>query len=162
MTEKKTTKTAAASKATPATAPAQEAASAFSERVTEGAREFVKRSASTAKDRTEGAYDASKRYTANVEDFLVRAARGYADILGNVADAAYTNVNHTIATAEKLAEAKSVSDAMQIQADYVRESASRNMENARSAFDYAREVVVENTETLRETASKLVTSNKAA
>ena len=156
MTQKKTK---AAAK--PAAA-AQDAANAFSDRVTEGARELVKRSASTAKERTDGAYDASKRYTANIEDFLVRAARGYADILGNVADAAYTNVNHSIATAEKLAEAKSVSDAMQIQAEYVRESASRNMENVRSAFDYARDVVTENTETLRETASKLVTTNKAA
>ncbi|MCH2163881.1 MAG: phasin family protein [Marinovum sp.] len=158
MTEAKTAKAApkAAKKATVADD------SKFADRLTEGAREFVKRSVATAQERTEGAYDASKRYTSNVEGFLVRAARGYADILGNVADATYTNMNHSIATAEKLAEAKTLSDAMQIQMDFVRESSSRNMETMRSAYDFVREGVTEASAELRDTATKAWSGEKAA
>ena len=44
--------------------------------------------------------------------------------------------------------------------DYVREQYNSNMENARSAFDYVRETVTENTETLRDTASKVWSGDK--
>ena len=87
----------------------------FTDRLTEGAREFVKRSTATAKERTDTAFETTKKYNADMEDVLVRAARGYVNILGNIAEAAYVNVNRGIATAEKLAAVKSVSEAMEIQ-----------------------------------------------
>ena len=128
-------------------------ADAISTRVADGAREMVKRSTATAKERTEDLFTSSKKYNADMENMLVRAAHGYANILGSIAEAAYVNVNRGIATAEKLAEAKSISEAMQIQADYVREQSACSMDNARSAMEYVRDVVTENTESLRETAT---------
>ena len=122
-------KTTKAAKATAKAA--KEDAETLGARLTDGTREFVKRSTETAKERTENMYDASKRYNEGLEDVLVRAAKGYTDVLGNLADAAYANVNHTFAAAEKMAEAKSISEAAQIQADYVREQATANMENVR-------------------------------
>lgn len=154
MTEK-TAKTTKAAKSV------KEDAETFGTRLTEGAREFVKRSASTAKERTDGAYDASKRYNSDLEDLLVRAAKGYTDVLANIAEATYANANHALAAAEKIAEAKSVSDAMQIQSEFVREYASNNVENVRSAYDYVRDVVTTNGEQLRDTTSKMFNSKAA-
>ncbi len=149
-----------AKKETAAKAAAEE--NKMADRLTDGAREFVKRSTATAKERTDDVYSSTKKYNADLESMLVRAAHGYANILGSIAEAAYVNVNRGIATAEKLAEAKSVSDAIQIQQDYVREQTNCSMNNARSAFEYVRDVVTENGETLRENATKMWKNDKAA
>lgn len=155
MTKKTTTtdKTASAKKADENT---------VTDRIAEGAREMVKRSTSTVQERADDIFTTSKKYNANLENTLVRAAHGYANILGSIAEAAYVNVNRGIATAEKLAEAKSISDAMQIQADYVREQSTCSLNNARSAFEYVRDVVTENGEALRDNATKIIRSEKAA
>ncbi|MEM7240883.1 MAG: phasin family protein [Pseudomonadota bacterium] len=153
---------AAAAKVQNTAKAAVEQTSTIVNRVTDGARDLVKRSSANAKDRTDGIYDASKKYNTNLETFLVRAAKGYTDVLGNIADAAYANVNHSIATAEKLAEAKSVSEAVQIQLDFVREYASNNLENVRASYGYVQEQVTENSQFVRENAMNLFNANKAA
>ena len=134
----------------------------FSDRLSEGAREMVKRSTATAKERAENAYTSTKKYNADLESVLVRAAKGYVNILGNIAEATFVNVNRGIAAAEKMAEAKSFSDAVQIQSDYVREQSECSLNNARSAAEYVLDVVTENGEALRDTASKMWKSDKAA
>ena len=158
MTEKteKTTKVTAAAEKTKA------AAEGFGDRLAEGARELVKRSTATAKERTETVYTSTKKYNAELENVLTRAAHGYANILGNIAEAAYVNVNRGIEAAERLAGAKSFAEAIEIQSDYVREQLACSMNNARSAFEYVRDVVSENGEMLRDNASKMWKSDKAA
>ena len=131
-------------------------------RVAVGAREFVKRSTATVKERTDDVYASSQQYNTDIENVLVRAAQGYANILGSLAEATYVNVNRGIETAEKLAEAKSLSEAMQIQTEYVREQSTCSLENARSAFEYVRDVVTENGEALRDNANKMWRADKAA
>ena len=157
----KTAKTAAPQTANPA-ADAATDENTVATRVTDGAREMVKRSTSTVKERADDIYSSSKKYNADLENVLVRAAHGYANILGNIAEATYVNVNRGIAAAEKLAEAKSLSEAMQVQSDYVREQSACSVENARSAFEYVRDVVSENGEALRENATKMMRTDKAA
>ncbi|MFK7751546.1 MAG: phasin family protein [Sedimentitalea sp.] len=122
-------------------------------KVTEGAREMVKRSTATVKERTDDLYEGSKKYNTQLEDTLKSAAAGYSNILGNFADAAYANLNHTIAAVEKLVEAKSVSEAMQIQADFVREHTTQNMDHARNAFEYVRDVATDTATSVRESYS---------
>ena len=155
MTEK-TTKAKSAAKAPVADE------NTLTDRITDGAREFVKRSTSSAKERTDSAFNSSKQYNADLENLLVRAARGYVNILGNFAEAAYVNVNRGIEAAEKLADAKSLSEAMEIQSTYVREQSTCSMNNARSAMEYMRDVVTEGGETLRDNATKMWKSDKAA
>ncbi|MEM7060530.1 MAG: phasin family protein [Pseudomonadota bacterium] len=154
MTETKATKT---TKNAAAKAPAE---TTFSERLTSGLSEAVLRSTATAKERTDDLYDSSKRLNAQIEDRLVRAAKGYVDVLGNINDFVYANLNQTYATAEKVVAAKSFSEAFQIQADCMRERSSNTMEDLRSAYDYASDVVSSNTEELRENASQLWNSAK--
>ena len=132
-------------------------------KVTEGAREFVKRSTGSVHERVENLHETSKTYNAQLEDTLKRAASGYANILGGIADAAFANVNHTLAAVEKLAEAKSVSEAVKVQSDFVREHTAQNMEHVRSAYDYVRDVASENMTSVREGYAKMwPTSGKKA
>jgi len=138
-----------------ATKTATDTATEATSKVTEGAREFVKRTTETAHERVEGMYESTKTYNTQLESTLKRAAAGYANILGGIADAAFANVNHTLAAVEKLAEAKTASDAMKIQADYVREHSAQNMEHVRSAYDYVREVAADGTASVREGYSKV-------
>ena len=102
------------------------------DRVTDGAREMVMRTTSTAKERAEGMFETSQQYNKSLESTLVRAAQGYANILGNMAEAAFVNVNRGIDAAEKLAGAKSLKDAMDVQTTYVREQSECSMNNALS------------------------------
>lgn len=159
MTKK--TETTAKTAASKVKAAAEE--NKIADRVAEGAREFVMRSTSTAKERADNVYETTQKYNADLEDMLVRAAKGYTNILGNIAEAAFVNVNRGINAAEKLAESKSLSEAMQVQSDYVREQSTCSMNNARAAVEYMRDVVVEGSESVRETATKVWKStNKAA
>jgi hypothetical protein len=127
-------------------------------KVTEGAREFVKRTAGSAQERAEGVYETTKTYNTQLESTLKRAASGYANILGGIVDAAFANVNHTLAAVEKLADAKTPSDALKVQADFIREHSAQNMEHARSAYDYVRDVASEGTQSLREGYAKMMPS----
>ena len=108
MTKK--TETTAKTAASKVKAAAEE--NKIADRVAEGAREFVMRSTSTAKERADNVYETTQKYNADLEDMLVRAAKGYTNILGNIAEAAFVNVNRGINAAEKLAESKSLSEAI--------------------------------------------------
>jgi len=132
------------------------------DRVTDGAREMVMRTTSTAKERAEGMFETSQQYNKSLENTLVRAAQGYANILGNMAEAAFVNVNRGIDAAEKLAGAKSLKDAVDVQTTYVREQSECSINNARAAFEYVREVATENGEAIRDTATSMWKSDKAA
>lgn len=155
MTNAKKTETTA--KAT--TKAVQENATEMTSRVAEGAREFVKRTTETVQERAESAYETSKTYNNQMEEQLKRAASGYANILDSLASAALSNLNHTLNAVEKLAEAKSVSEAVEIQTTYVREHTAKNMEHARSAYDYVRDVTSENASSLRDGYAKLWPTN---
>ncbi len=155
MTNAKKTETTA-KKATKAV---QDSATEMTSKVTSGAREFVKRTTETVQERAEGAFETSKTYNSQMEETLKRAASGYANMLGGIAEAAFSNLNHTLDAVEKLADAKSVSDAVEIQTTYVREHTAKNMEHARSAYDYVRDVATEATGDLRDGYSKMWSAN---
>ena len=76
-------------KKTEAKAKATEDKATVAEKMTDGAREAVKRSTATVKERADDVYKSTKTYNADLEKVLVRAAHGYANILGNIVDAAY-------------------------------------------------------------------------
>ncbi|MEM9332055.1 MAG: phasin family protein [Pseudomonadota bacterium] len=123
-------------------------------KIADSAREFVKRSAATAKERSDNLYEGSTKLNSGIEKVLSRAVTGYVGFLGNLAEATHANVDHALTTAEKLAAAKTLSEAAQIQADYVRENTSANVERVRAAVNSTREVVMEGAEVVRENVTK--------
>lgn len=126
------------------------------------ARDFVKRGASTAKERAETVHDGAAKLTDGVEKFAASFVAGYANFSRGLLDATLANVQHTLTTVEKIAGAQSFNEAVQIQADFVRENASANIERARSAAETAKTTVVEGAKTVQAEIGKLYTFDKKA
>ena len=93
---------------------------------------------------------------------MSRLVTGYVGILSEIADASRANTLHTLAMIEKLAQAKSVTEAGQIQVDFVREYATANYDRARNAFAQTREVVTEGAEAIREGVAEVLPIAKKA
>ncbi len=131
-------------------------------KIADGAREFVTRTAASAKERTESAYEGAQKFNSGLEKTMSRLVTGYVGILSEIADASRANTLHTLAMIEKLAQAKTVTEAGQIQVDYVREYATANYDRARNAFAQTREVVTEGAEAIRESVADVLPMTKKA
>ena len=107
------------------------------------ARDFVKRTASSAKDRAETVHTGAANATNTVEKFATSFVGGYANLTRGLLDATLANVQHALSTVEKVAGAQSINEAVQIQADFVRENARANFDRVRDAADTAKSVVTE-------------------
>lgn len=126
------------------------------------ARDFVKRGASTAKERAETVHGGAAKLTDGVEKFAASFVAGYANFSRGLLDATLANVQHTLTTVEKIAGAQSFNEAVQIQADFVRENASANIERVRGAAETAKTTVVEGAKTVQVEIGKLYTFDKKA
>lgn len=126
------------------------------------AREFVARQAATAIERTETVHDSATKLNSNVEKAVVSLVGSYANFTKGLIDMTAANVEHALVTVEKVAAAKSLSDAMQIQADYVRESAKANYDRVRDAAEVAKETVSEAVTSVRDNAAKVWPYGKKA
>ena len=83
------------------------------------ARDFVKRGASTAKDRAESVHGGAAKFANGAETVATKFVAGYANFTRGLLDATFANVQHALSTVEKVAGAQSINEAVQIQADYV-------------------------------------------
>ena len=99
--------------------------------------------------------------TAKVENFATAFVGNYADFARGLVNASLANVQHALTTVEKVAGAKSLNEALQIQADYVRESARSNFERAKDAAEAARVTVIDGAQTIQSEISALY-AKKAA
>ena len=138
------------------------AASRATTKVAEGTREFVRRSAATAKERSDNLYEGSEKLNNNLEGALKRMASGYVSMLGSVAELTHGNVNRALTTVEKLANAKSVSEAVRIQSDYVRDNTSANVNYVRDAAETVRDVASDSFTAARESAMNVWPYGKKA
>ncbi len=144
---------AKAAKATTANKTEAEDVTADASGAANSAREFVKRTASSAKERAETIHEGSLKLNANMEQAMTGIVSGYASFLSNIADATHANVEHALVTVEKVAAAGSVSEALKIQADFVRENTTANFERVRDAANGSREMLAEGAATIRENAA---------
>ena len=119
------------------------------------ARDFVKRGASTAKERAESVHAGVVKLTDGAEKLATSFVGGYGNFTRGLLDMTLANVQHTLATVEKVAGAQSLNEAVQIQADFIRESASANLERVRGAAETAKTVVVDGAKTVQAELSKV-------
>ena len=113
------------------------------------ARDFVSRTAGTVKERAEQIHEGAASVTDRAERLATAVVGGYANVMRGLIDLSLANVQHALTTVEKVAGAKSLNEAVQIQADYVRESARANFERARSAAETARDTIAEGAKTVQ-------------
>ena len=126
------------------------------------ARDFMKRSAEMAGERAADIHAGTVRATDAVENAASKTVSGFARLSRDMQVAAYDDAKAYLASVTKIAEAKSLSEAMQIQMDFVRERTEANMGRAKSMFDYVSGSLADAGKRAQETVSKVANFNKAA
>jgi phasin len=125
--------------------------------VPESAREFVKKTTNTAKERTADFHAGSERMTSMIENAASGSVSEAAKISRNIQQAVYEDAEALFAGIDKLASATSLSEAVQIQSDLVRASGETFASRAKSATEYFGKLVTESAKTAQDNLSKVYT-----
>ncbi|MBK3664574.1 phasin [Bradyrhizobium diazoefficiens] len=104
--------------------------------VPEAAREFVKKTANTAKDRAAEVFAGSERVTAAVENAVTESVTEAGKISRNIQQAIYDDAQAFFAGIDKLASAKSFSEAVEIQSSLLRASGETFVSRTKATTDY--------------------------
>src|SRR6476661_4265005 len=100
--------------------------------VPEAAREFVKKTANTAKDRAADLHAGSEKVTAAIETAVADSVSEAAKISRNIQQAMYQDAEAFFAGIDRLASARSFNEAIQIQSDMVRAQGELLMSRAKA------------------------------
>src|SRR5580692_3103615 len=128
--------------------------------VPEAAREFVKKSAGTAKDRAADLHAGSEKVTAAIETAVAGSVSEAAKISRTIQQAIYQDAEAFFAGIDKLASAKSLNEAVQIQSDMVRAGGEVFMSRAKSTTEYLGKLAANGAKTAQDNLSKVY--NKTA
>ena len=128
--------------------------------VPEAAREFVKKSANTAKERAADVYAGSEKVTAAIETAVADSVSEAAKISRNIQQALYQDAEAFLAGVDKLASAKSFNEAFQIQSDLLRARGEVLVSRAKASTEYLGKLVTESAKTAQDNFAKVY--NKTA
>jgi phasin len=123
--------------------------------VPEAAREFVKKQAETAKERAADIHAGSGKVTAAIETAVAGSVTEAAKISRNIQDAIYQDAEAFFAGIDKLASAKSLTEAVQIQSDMVRARGEAFVSRAKATTEYLGKLVTEGAKTAQDNFSKV-------
>jgi len=98
--------------------------------IPESAREFVTRSTATAKERAAAMHDGANKVVGGIEGAIVDAVTAAAEINRKLIGAAHQDAGAALAAVDKLAGAKSLTEAYQLSMDYWRERGEIGMARA--------------------------------
>jgi phasin len=125
--------------------------------VPEAAREFVKRQASTAKEKAAEALAGSEKVTAAIETAAADSVSEVAKISRNIQQAIYQDAEAFFAGIDKLASAKSLNEAVQIQSDLARAQGEVVVSRAKSTAEYLGKLVANGAKTAQDNFAKVYT-----
>src|SRR5271168_1572374 len=125
--------------------------------VPEAAREFVKKSANTAKDRAADVLAGSEKVTAAIETAAAESVSEAAKISRNIQQALYQDAEAFFAGVDKLATAKSFNEAVQIQSDLLRAHGETVVSRAKASTEYLGKLVTEGAKTAQDNLTKVYT-----
>jgi phasin len=123
--------------------------------VPEAAREFVKKQTDTAKERAADLYAGSEKVTAAIETAATGSVSEAAKISRNIQQALYQDAEAFFAGIDKLASAKSINEAVQIQSDMVRARGEVFVSRAKASTEYLGKLVAEGAKTAQDSFSKV-------
>ena len=123
--------------------------------VPEAARDFVKRAAGTAKDRAADVHAGAEKLTASVETAVAGSVTESAKISRTIQQAIYQDVEAFFNGIDKLASAKSLSEAFQIQNDLVRAQSEVVIGRAKATTEYFGKALTDGAKTAQENLSKV-------
>jgi phasin len=125
--------------------------------VPEAARDFVKRTANTAKERAADVYAGSEKVTAAIETAAADSVSEAAKISRNIQQALYQDAEAFFAGIDRLASAKSLNEAVQIQSDFARSRGEVLVSRAKSTTEYFGKLVADGAKTAQDNFSKVYT-----
>ena len=125
--------------------------------VPESAREFVKKSANTAKERAADVYAGSEKVTAAIETAVADSFSEATKISRNIQQAIYQDAEAFFAGIDKLASAKSLNEAVQIQSDLARARGEVFISRAKSSAEYLGKLVANGAKTAQDNLAKVYT-----
>ena len=123
--------------------------------VPEAAREFVKKTATTTKDRAADALAGSEKVTAAIETAVADAVSEAAKISRNIQQAMYQDAEAFFEGLDKLASAKTVSEAFQIQSELLRSRSEAFVTRAKSSTEYLSKLAANSAKTAQDNLSKV-------
>jgi phasin len=142
-------------------APVTEALKTFQNvEVPEAAREFVKKTANSAKERAADVYAGSEKVTAAIETAVADSVSEAAKISRTIQQAMYQDAEAFFAGLDKLASAKSLNEAVQIQSDLARARGEVLVSRAKSTTEYLGKLVANGAKTAQDNFAKVY--NKTA
>ncbi len=122
--------------------------------VPEAARDFVKRAASTAKERVAEAYAGSEKVTVAIETAVADSVSEATKISRNIQQAIYQDTAAFLTGIDKLASAKSFNEAVQIQSELARASGETLLSRAKSTGEYFGKLVANGAKTVQDNFAK--------
>jgi phasin len=130
--------------------------------VPDATREFVKRAAGTAKEKAAEAHAGVEKVTAAIETAVTDSVGEVAKISRNIQHALYQDAEAFFAGIDRLASAKSVNEAVQIQSDLARSQGEVLISRAKSATEYLGKLVADSAKTAQDNFAKVVSQSKSA
>jgi phasin len=128
--------------------------------VPEAAREFVKKQTETAKERAADLYAGSEKATDAIETAVAGSVSEAAKISRNIQQAIYQDAEAFFAGIDKLASAKSLNEAVQIQSDMLRARGEVLVSRAKASTEYLGKLVADGAKTAQDNFAKVY--NKSA
>ena len=122
--------------------------------VPEAAREFVKKTANTAKDRAAEAVAGSERVTAAIESAVTESVAEAGKISRNIQQAIFEDAEAFFAGIDKLASAKSINEAVQIQSDLLRSRGEVFVSRAKATTDYLGKLAADSAKSAQDNFAK--------
>ncbi|WP_027581725.1 phasin [Bradyrhizobium sp. Ai1a-2] len=123
--------------------------------VPEAAREFVKKQAETAKVRAADLHAGSEKVTAVIETAVSGSVSEAAKISRNIQEAIYQDAEAFFNGIDKLASAKSLNEAVQIQSDLVRARGEVFVSRAKATTEYLGKLVTEGAKSAQDNFGKV-------
>src|SRR6478735_10537010 len=123
--------------------------------VPEAAREFVKKTAGTAKERAADLHAGSEKVTAVIETTVADSVSEAAKISRNIQQALYQDAEAFFSGIDRLASAKSLNEAVQIQSDLVRARGEVLVSRAKASTEYLGKLVADGAKNAQNNFSKV-------
>jgi hypothetical protein len=144
-------------------APATAALTSLSDiEVPAAAREFVKRAAGAAKDRAADAEARAEKATAAIESAATNSVVEIAKVSRTIQRALYQDAEALCAGVDKLATAKSLREALQIQLDYVGASSETAATRVKAIAEYFGKFLANSQKMTKESLSKVASLDSKA
>ena len=139
-------------------APVTEAMKNFQKvEVPEAAREFVKKTANTAKERAADAFAGSEKVTAVIETAVADSVSEAVKISRNIQQALYQDAEAFFSGIDRLASTKSISEAVQLQSELARAQGEVFVSRAKSTAEYLGKLVTDGAKNAQDNFSKVYT-----